>query len=194
LRIDEPLKLLQFDILSSAADSAAAEKEKQDKSSHAAAAGTAPGKKNDLFLESGVRFGTVPRAAFDVGWRFRFSPLGKLIELPFQLSLEYIPKADSLGAGVGFGVQSKLPIDKVPIVLRFVPGVAGGFHRPDSLTPETPLRPFFGPSFDLSAGIGLGSGVQIYLDANRFSNLLKDASEKGSSTATTFKLGVSAEF
>jgi hypothetical protein len=36
--------------------------------------------------------------------------------------------------------------------------------------------------------------VQIYLDANRFSNLLKDASEKGSSTATTFKLGVSAEF
>jgi hypothetical protein len=192
-KLDEPV--FKLDPLKAQAGSAESIAEQSRNTKEALAQVRGPSRQ-DLYFSSGLQYRSDLHAVYSVGWRFKFSPLLDFIQLPLQLELEYSPNPDFFGAKAGFGIQTTLSSGKVPVTIRLIPGIEGGFARPESAKGRLAAEriPIFGPTFGLSGGLKLGSRVELNMDIEHFQNLVKDANRQGPSGVQNFKLGATFLF
>jgi hypothetical protein len=185
LTLKEPV--LKFDPLKNEST-----EEQQANAKKAIADAKGPGSQ-EAFISSGVQTRGEIRSVYSFGWKFKLSPYPKLLDLPFQVELEYSPKPDFFAGKAGFGGQVNLPFEKVPLTLRIVPGVEGGFTRSVS-TKGVETTPVLGPAIGVGAGLKLGSRGEVFMSVEHFHNFLKRANDQGVGGVTDFKLGAALFF
>jgi len=110
--------------------------------------------------------------AVEGAWQFNFIPfrqLGPLLQVPLELQIQYAPSTALLGA-LNSGIETSLaPL--IPLNVRFVTGLAGGFADQETGTERAAL---FGPTVGVGAGFESG-WFRMNLRYEHLFNLLDDS-------------------
>jgi hypothetical protein len=185
-----------METLGAPAGSNAEAKEKEKRAGQARTQAPAPGGNNEVLYGSGLQQQSGAPAyqgldpALFLGWRFTFKPLGKLLQVPVQVQLDYLPPAAGYGQASS-GVQTVLPT-KVPVTMRVLGGLRGGAAQ--GADPRAGAAPVLGPVLGGGAGVEIGPKVNIEVQVDKFWNVMKDAVKKGPEGGVGVQLGAAVRF
>jgi hypothetical protein len=185
---DDPLAVVSMKEVKAKAGSA---EEKTEVADTAKTARKNLGEKNQqLSAAIGFQHGFQFDPLLTAGWQFTFSPLGKALQVPIAIQLDYVPPHSVL-LGASAGLQTTIP-SRVPVELHiFRLGVKGGVLAEGGegiARADRELKRVIGPTFGTGVAVRLGS-VSVGIDYEYLQNLVK----KGPNV-NTLTLGAAVHF
>jgi hypothetical protein len=159
--VPERIDLLQLTALPDAPAGSARERQVVDELASRASAGRRQPRQQI------VAGGGIERAAgqtsplLTAAWQINFRPIASIAgfaQVPLELQILYAPPSSVLGS-LSSGVQGSLSPISIPVNLRLVAGVGGGYVRgaPSAPGASAPLLPAVGPTVGVGAGVELGA-------------------------------------